>query len=140
MKLLSKNKRFNTVVAGVITTTLLWLEVPQLGPAEEIERRLSVIHNPSYLSVEAKDTSLPELLQEIGAKVGFAVVDMGISRSSLTVSITRKALEEILRQLLQGENHAIVYRGQKERQGGVSGAIDTILRRRTMLMERLRSF
>jgi len=76
--------------------------------------------------VEASEVSLLQVLREIGEKVRFTVVDMSASRPALTISIKGSTLEEVLRQLLQGENHAIVYRGQERGQGQAGGAINTI--------------
>lgn len=50
-------------------------------------------------------------------KVGFDLADYGIPDRDLTVSIEEPTVEEILRQLLRGENYGIVYR---EKDGAIS--------------------
>lgn len=88
---------------------------------------VKVEYEPPHLSVEAGGVSLPQLLREIGAKVGFAVLDSGIPRPATTVSIKHATLAEVLRQLLRGENQAIVYQEHEEGQGEAGAVIAKIV-------------
>ena len=58
-----------------------------------------------------------EVLRDISSKVGFDLTDYGIPDRDLTVSIEEATVEELLRQLLRGENYGVVYR---EKDGGIS--------------------
>ena len=58
-----------------------------------------------------------EVLRDISSKVGFELTDYGIPDRDLTVSIEEATVEEVLRQLLRGENYGVVYR---EKDGGIS--------------------
>lgn len=86
-------------------------------------QRPRVEYDPPWLSVDAREASLLEVLELIGEKVGFAVVDGGGSASSVTLSIGRALLDEVLRQLLRAEDHTIVYR----QAGAGALGIDTII-------------
>jgi len=113
--------------AGALAlTSLLWLGFSQSLLAEDSERRLSVIYNAPRLSMEVRGTRLPKVLWEIGAKVGFSVVDMGVSRTVLSFSIKDATLEEALRRLLSGENYTVIYRGQGEGKVHAGRVVDKI--------------
>ena len=81
--------------------------------AERKKTELKVIYDAPRLSVESTGISLQEVLGEIGKKLGFAVVDIGGSDRLLTFSIQDASPEEVLRQLLRGENYAFVYGGER---------------------------
>ena len=70
---------------------------------------LRVDYDPPRLSVDARGVSLARVLGEIGAKVGFTVVDNGASSPLVNVSIQDASVDEVLRRLLRGENHAVLY-------------------------------
>jgi len=70
---------------------------------------LRVEYDPPWLSVEAHEVNLLEVLALIGEKVGFRVVDGGGSSVRVTLSVARAPLEEVLRRLLRSENHTILY-------------------------------
>ncbi len=89
---------------------LLWQGFSYPASAEENERRLSVVYNPPGLSVEASGVSLPEMLQAIGAEANFTVVAPPGDHLPRTVAFHDSPLHEVLWQLLQGENSAVVYR------------------------------
>src|SRR5262245_57717717 len=117
--------RRSSPLLGIAGAILLYLGVcsPVWGGAAESHAR--VVYHPPQLSVEAIATSLPQVLQAIGNRLGFAVVDMGASRTPLTLSIEAATLEEVLRQLLRAENHAILYRGQGW--GKAAGGMERII-------------
>lgn len=79
---------------------------------------MSVVYEAPWLFVEARGVSVTEVLRAIGAKVGFAVVEAGAPRESLTMSLKDATLETVLRQLLRAENYVLVYRSDE---GGVAG-------------------
>lgn len=110
---------------GAAAALLLWLGLSDPGLAAESKRHLSVVYTPPRLSVEARGVSAAEVLREIGAKVGFAVVEIGGTGPALTISIKDAPLEEALRQLLRGENHALAYRDSGT--GMAGGGIATIV-------------
>jgi hypothetical protein len=69
-----------------------------------------VEYRPPVVSIEARGVGLGEVLREIGAKVGFVVVDNGADRViTADVLIRNVSLDDALRQLLRGENHAVLY-------------------------------
>ena len=70
---------------------------------------LRVDYHPPRLSVDARDVSLARVLGEVAAKVGFTVVDNGDSSPLVSVSIQDASVEEVLRRLLRGENHVVLY-------------------------------
>ena len=71
--------------------------------------RLDVDYRPPRLSVEASGLTLAEILSAIGAKVGFTVEDAGAPSGTVTVSIHGASVEDVLRQLLRGTNHSVLY-------------------------------
>jgi hypothetical protein len=99
------------------------------GPARAADdtSALTVEYHAPRLSVDARDVSLARVLGEIGARVGFTVVDNALSPRTVSVSIKDASVEEALRQVLRGENHTVLY---VEKSGGApsSGpAIDKIV-------------
>jgi hypothetical protein len=117
--------RRSPLLAGMAGVLLLYLGVCCPVWSGAAESYAYVVYHPPHLSVKAVATNLPQVLRTIGKKLGFAVVDMGASRVPLTLFIEDATLEEVLRQLLRGENHAISYRGQEGRQAG--GVMETII-------------
>jgi hypothetical protein len=74
------------------------------------EARLKIDYDPPRLSVEAHGATLPQILTDIGAKVGFAVIESaGGSAAPMDVSIEKAPVDDVLRRLLRGENHTVVY-------------------------------
>lgn len=71
--------------------------------------RLDVDYRPPRLSVEASGLTLAQILSAIGSKVGFTVVDTGAPSGPVTVSIHDASVEDVLRQLLRGTNHSVLY-------------------------------
>jgi hypothetical protein len=106
---------------------LLWLGLchPALSATPALQ--LDVTYTPPTLSVVVQGVSLPQVLREIGAKIGFAVVDSGALYPALHVSITDTTLHNALRQLLRGESYAIVYRGRRGGAGATRGEIARIV-------------
>ena len=105
--------RLGNLIAVTVASVLI-LGVPFPGPAAERKTELSVTYDAPRLSVEAKGVSLQRVLGEIGEKLGFVVVDYGGSDRLLTFSIQDASAEEVLGQLLRGENYAVVYDGQRK--------------------------
>jgi hypothetical protein len=106
--------RLGKHLIAVTVASVLILGVPFPGPAAERKTELSVTYDAPRLSVEAKGVSLQRILGEIGEKLGFVVVDYGGSDRLLTFSIQDASVEEVLGQLLRGENYAVVYDGQRK--------------------------
>jgi hypothetical protein len=101
-------------VIAIITGFLLWLAWPFHAQTAERKTELKVIYDAPRLSVEARGVSFLRVLEEIGAKVGFVVVDYGGSDKPLTVSIQDASVQEVLEHLLRGENYAFIYEGQRK--------------------------
>jgi len=118
--------RLRRNIGAVALTSFLWLGFSQSALAEESKSHLSIIYNAPYLSMEVREISLPKVLWEIGAKVGFSVVDMGASPTLPSFSIKDATLEEVLRRLLSGENYTVIYRGEGEGKVHAGGVIDKI--------------
>jgi hypothetical protein len=90
----------------------LWMVLPGSGSAAERKSDLRITYSSSHISVEARGISLLQVLRDISIKVGFDLTDYGIPDRDLTVSIQEATVEEVLRQLLRGENYGVVYRGK----------------------------
>ena len=118
--------RLRRNIGALALTSLLWLGFSQSALAEESERHLSIIYNAPHLSMEVREISLPKVLREIGVKVGFRVVDMGVSRTVPSFSIKDATLEEVLRRLLSEESYAVIYRGEGEGNVHAGGVIHKI--------------
>jgi hypothetical protein len=88
----------------------LWMVLPPSGLTAERKSDLRVTYSPPRISVEARGIKLREVLRDVSLKVGFELTDHGIPDRDLTVSIEETTVEELLRQLLRGENYGVVYR------------------------------
>jgi hypothetical protein len=99
-------------VAAILV--LLCMVLPRLGLTAERKKDLRVTYSPPRISIEAQGVKLWEVLREVSLKVGFELTDYGIPDRDLTVSIGETTIEELLRQLLRGENYGVVYR-EKDR-------------------------
>jgi hypothetical protein len=97
----------------------LWMILPGSGPAAERKSDLRITYRPPHISVEAREAKLREVLREISVKAGFELADYGMPDSNLTVSIEEATVEDVLRQLLRGENYSVVYQ-EKDRAGAIS--------------------
>ena len=106
--------RRNLIAATLASVVGLGVTFPG-ATAERQKTELKVIYDARRISVEARGVSLQQVLGEIGKKLGFAVVDYGGSDRLITFSIQDASAEEVLGQLLRGENYAVIYDGtQKE--------------------------
>ena len=97
----------NTAAAILV---FLCTVLPRSASAAERKSDLRVSYSPPHISVEARGAKLRDVLRDISAKVGFELTDYGIPDKDLTVSIEEATVEELLRQLLRGENYGVVYR------------------------------
>jgi hypothetical protein len=91
------------------------------------ESRLRVDYDGSRLSVEAREVSLLAVLSEIGSRVGFTAVETAPSSRIVTFSIRDASLDDVLRQLLRGENHSVLYRAASDGSAGTGEKIDRIV-------------
>jgi len=98
---------------------------PQQSGAEE--RMLSVVSSPAGLTVAAHGVGVEEVLREIGKQMGFAVTAKEAARPTVNVSIKNAAPEEVLQQILRGENYALVYRHAKGKLAQENGGIAEVL-------------
>jgi hypothetical protein len=114
MKQLKMGKK---TVAAILV--FLWMVLPGSSSAAERKSDLHITYNPPHIFVEARGVKLLEVLRDISLKVSFDLADYGIPDKDVTVSIDA-SVEEVLRQLLRGENYGVVYR-QKD------GAISKVL-------------
>jgi len=99
-------------VAAILV--FLWMVLPGSALAAERKSDLRVTYSPPRISVEARGVKLREVLRDVSLKVGFELTDYGIPDRDLTVSIEETTVEDLLRQLLRGENYGLVYR-EKDR-------------------------
>ena len=99
----------------IALTVVSLVEFAMALPGKTAERKpdLTVTYEATRLSVEARGVSLQRVLGEIGKKLGFAVVDYGGSDRLLTFSMQGASAEEVLGELLRGENYAFVYGGER---------------------------
>jgi hypothetical protein len=88
------------------------------------EAKLRVSYAPPLITVEAQGVTLPVLLREIGRQAGFEVVGPELPRTPISLEVRDVVLDNVLRQLLRGEDHVIVYRGGAGAQG-----VDTVVLR-----------
>src|SRR5215468_6566330 len=104
-----KAMRINTIAArlAVLATSVWALGLPSPVGAEP---RLRIEYDPPRLSVDAEDTRLLDLLNAIGAKVGFTVAESRAASTPVTVAIAGASVEDVLQRLLRSENHTILYR------------------------------
>jgi hypothetical protein len=88
------------------------LAISLLGPAAQDAARAAVRvdYDPPALSVEATDADLIEVLNAIGAKVGFTVSQSRTLPTPVSISVESASVEDVLRRLLRSENHTILYR------------------------------
>jgi hypothetical protein len=107
------NRLVRNLIA-VTVTFVLGVGVAFPGAAAERKTDLSVIYDAPRLSVEAKGVSLQRVLGAIGEKLGFVVVDYGRADRLITFSLQDASTEEVLGQLLRGENYALIYDEQRK--------------------------
>jgi hypothetical protein len=123
-----KKTRLNHPPCVRIAATVLWWGAAflpvQSGAAE---RMLSVVSSPAGVTVEAHGVEVEEVLREMGKKMGFAVTTKEAARPTVNVSIKDATPEEVLQQILRGENYALVYRNAKGESVRGSGGIDKVL-------------
>jgi hypothetical protein len=103
--------------AVLLVSLLGGLASPRSGAPAERKNDLRINYSPPRISVEARDVRLLQVLRDISIKVGFDLANYGIPDRELTVSIQEATVEEVLHQLLRGENYGVVYR---EKDGGIS--------------------
>jgi hypothetical protein len=84
--------------------------LPRLASAAERKSDLRITYKPPHISLEARGAKLRDVLRNVSQKVGFELTDYGIPDRDLTVSIEETTVEDLLRQLLRGENYGVVYR------------------------------
>jgi hypothetical protein len=78
-------------------------------------------------TVEAENTTLPQVLSALGEQAGFSVQDSGAVRPPIPFFEANDAtLESMLRRLLVSTNHLIVYRGKTNREIA-EGSIERIV-------------
>jgi hypothetical protein len=68
-----------------------------------------------------------EVLREIGKQAGFAVLAKEATHPTVNISIKDATPEEVLQQILRGENYALVYRNAKGESARGSGGINKVL-------------
>jgi hypothetical protein len=123
-----KNTRPNFLLRLWLGAAVLWWGVvfyPVQGRGAE--RTLSVVSSSSGLTVEAHEVGAEEVLQEIGRQLGFTVVVNEAARPTVNVSVKDATLEEVLQQILRGENYALVYRNTKGKSAQGSEGIGKVL-------------
>jgi hypothetical protein len=111
-----------------MTTFVLWWGAAfQPVQSRAAERMLSVVSSPAGLTIEAHDVGVDEVLREIGKQAGFAVLAKEATHPTVNISIKDATPEEVLQQILRGENYALVYRNAKGESARGSGGINKVL-------------
>ena len=87
------------------------------------EPRLRVEYRPPVLTVEAAQVGVAEVLKAIGERVGFSIVEAGGPGPPVTLSVSG-SLETILRHVLVGTSHALVYRNDAGGAGARIGDVE----------------
>jgi hypothetical protein len=106
--------RLRKSLIALTVASVMGLGVAVPGTAAERKTELTVTYDAPRLSVEARGVSLQRVLGEIGKKLGFTIVDYGGSDRLVTFSIQDASAEEVLGQLLRGENYAVIYDGPRK--------------------------
>lgn len=106
--------RLRKSLIAVIVASVVGLGVALPGSTAELKTELSVIYEAPRLFVKARGVSLQRVLGEIGKKLGFVVVDYGGADRLITFSLQDASAEEVLGQLLRGENYAVIYEEQRK--------------------------
>ena len=70
-----------------------------------------VSHGPQGYSVVAAQTSVVQVLTEVGEHAGFTVDAPETFNSPITLTVQNAPLDQLLRRVLRNENYIIVYRG-----------------------------
>lgn len=71
---------------------------------------LRISLDPPPVSVEARGLPLSEVLAALGARAGFAVIGLGAAPVVERLAVQGQSVEDVVRQLLRGENHALLFR------------------------------
>lgn len=99
------------LLGSVVTAALIAL--PAWGAGGEQDRaELRISLDPARVSVEARHRSLSEVLAALGAKAGFAVIGLGSSPAVEHLAAQGDSVEDVVRQLLRGEDHALLFRAE----------------------------
>lgn len=123
---MKQSSRARSLRVGMTAALLWWGAAFHPPHSEAVESALNVIPSPAGLTVEAHGVGVEEVLQEMGEKMGFTVVAKEAAHPVVDVSIKDATPEEVLQQVLRGENYAIVYR-RPEGEQTQAGKIDKIL-------------
>ncbi|HZR84234.1 MAG TPA: hypothetical protein VFD92_24260 [Candidatus Binatia bacterium] len=83
------------------------------GPDDASAPPRAILKTGAGYSVHANNSSLPQLLTELGSEAGFTVVDSGKVHLPVTVTLDDVGLDVVLRRLLRDSNFIITYRGGK---------------------------
>jgi hypothetical protein len=102
---------------GVLGVALVL--VGMVGPSPiRAQSGTHVTYQAPALTVDARNARLVDVLNQIGAQVGFSVVQQG-TPSMVSLSVRDVSVEEALRVLLAAENHTLLYRGRPDASGVV---------------------
>jgi hypothetical protein len=104
-----RRTRFAVSAVAFLTAIVCLGAVGLAGAADSQAPRLSVGYQGGRLSVDAHGASLAQVLTQIGARVGFSVLDNGSSSPAVDIAIENAPVDEVLRRLLRGENHTVLY-------------------------------
>jgi hypothetical protein len=117
----------HVLLAGVTVLLLGGLTLFRTVPAAGGEDRLYVVVSSAGLTVEAENVSVEEILRDVGAQVGFSVTAKVMPLTLRSISVKDASVEEVLQQLLRGENYALVYRQPGSSSIQASGGIKKVL-------------
>jgi len=115
-------------VSGVALALALLLAVVSGALAADEVRGFVVEYHPPLLTVEADGAPLAVVLREIGARVGFRVVDDAKDPvATASLSMKDMPVDVVLQSLLRGQNHAVVYSTQTSASSEPGAAIAEIV-------------
>jgi hypothetical protein len=110
-------------VVGVgLVPALVWVQGALAGshpPSVRVE------YVPPQLVVEARGAPLTAVLQAVGERVGFSLVDQARGLEPVTV-LLRGQVDEVLRQLLRGANHVWIYGTGQRRDALIVFSVGTV--------------
>lgn len=94
------------LVAGVLAGT--WVGGGDAAAQTEPPPQFRVTYEAPVVAIEAESAPLVAVLRELGERAGFAVTDRSGAVEPMTVGVSG-TIETVLRRLLAGSSHALVY-------------------------------
>ena len=101
---LSKKSKYTIIIAGFCLAFLFMLNMAQAGSRPEVS------YSDGLLSVKAVKTPLLPLLESIGKATAIEIfVSRDLKQGDISVQVTDKPIEDVLKRLLAPFNHVVIY-------------------------------